>query len=47
LMGVIALCGGQLLVERVFKFDTSISVIVNFIGGLYFLYLLLRETNRD
>lgn len=47
LMGVIALCGGQLLVERVFTFSTSLSVIVNFIGGLYFLYLLLRETKRD
>jgi iron complex transport system permease protein len=44
LISVIALVGGQLLVERVFTFSTSLSVIVNFIGGLYFIYLLLKET---
>ncbi|WP_151737643.1 iron chelate uptake ABC transporter family permease subunit [Paenibacillus tengchongensis] len=43
LIGIAALIGGQLLVERVFTFSTTISVIVNFAGGLYFLYLLLRE----
>lgn len=43
LISVIALVGGQFIVEQVFTFATTISVIVNFIGGLYFLYLLLRE----
>ncbi|MFX3636437.1 MAG: iron chelate uptake ABC transporter family permease subunit [Candidatus Pristimantibacillus sp.] len=43
LISVIALVGGQLLVERVFTFSTTLSVIINFIGGSYFLYLLLRE----
>lgn len=43
LLSVIALAGGQLLVERVFSFNTSLSVIINFIGGIYFIYLLLRE----
>ncbi|RAV22571.1 iron chelate uptake ABC transporter family permease subunit [Paenibacillus contaminans] len=43
LIGIIALVGGQLLVERVFAFSTTISVIINFIGGVYFLYLLLKE----
>ncbi|MDO6654760.1 iron chelate uptake ABC transporter family permease subunit [Anaerobacillus sp. 1_MG-2023] len=42
-MSVIALVGGQLIVERVFTFSTSISVIINFIGGVYFIYLLLKE----
>lgn len=42
-ISVITLVGGQLLVERVFTFNTSLSVIVNFIGGIYFIYLLLRE----
>lgn len=42
LISIIAIAGGQLLVERVFTFSTSISVIVNFIGGLYFLFLLLK-----
>lgn len=43
LMSVVALVGGQLLVERVFTFSTSLSVIVNFVGGIYFIYLLLKE----
>jgi len=43
LISVIALVGGLLIVERVFTFSTTISVIVNFIGGVYFIYLLLKE----
>lgn len=43
LISVIALVGGQLVVERVFTFSTSLSVIINFIGGVYFIYLLLKE----
>ncbi|WP_248930202.1 iron chelate uptake ABC transporter family permease subunit [Paenibacillus hamazuiensis] len=43
LIGIIAVVGGQLVVERVFTFTTTLSVIVNLIGGVYFLYLLLRE----
>lgn len=42
LAAVAFLIGGQLLVERVLGFNTAISVIVNFIGGIYFIYLLLR-----
>ncbi|RIX50742.1 iron ABC transporter permease [Paenibacillus nanensis] len=44
LISIIALVGGQLIVERVFTFETTVSVIINFIGGAYFLYLLLRES---
>ncbi|MCH1641883.1 iron chelate uptake ABC transporter family permease subunit [Paenibacillus timonensis] len=43
LIGFIALVGGQLIVERVFTFTTSLSVIINFAGGVYFIYLLLKE----
>ncbi|MGG1600027.1 iron chelate uptake ABC transporter family permease subunit [Paenibacillus naphthalenovorans] len=43
LVSVIALVGGQLIVERVFTFSTTLSVIINFIGGVYFIYLLLKE----
>lgn len=43
LIGFIALVGGQLIVERVFTFSTSLSVIINFAGGVYFIYLLLKE----
>ncbi|MFF2890444.1 iron chelate uptake ABC transporter family permease subunit [Paenibacillus sp. NPDC057967] len=44
LISIIALVGGQMIVERVFTFETTVSVIINFIGGIYFLYLLLRES---
>ncbi|MFB5196546.1 iron chelate uptake ABC transporter family permease subunit [Neobacillus sp. KR4-4] len=43
LMSIIALVGGQWFVERVFTFSTTLSVIINFIGGVYFIYLLLKE----
>jgi iron complex transport system permease protein len=42
-ISIVALVGGQLIVERVFTFSTSLSVIINFIGGVYFIYLLLKE----
>ncbi|PFD37145.1 iron ABC transporter permease [Bacillus cereus] len=44
LISIIALVGGQLIVERVFEFNTTLSVIVNFVGGVYFIYLLLKES---
>lgn len=43
LLSIIALIGGQLIVERIFNFGTPISVIINFVGGIYFIYLLLKE----
>jgi iron complex transport system permease protein len=46
LISVTALAGGQFIVKEVFTFSTTLSVIVNFIGGIYFIYLLLKE-NRS
>lgn len=43
LVTVIVLVGGQFLAERVFELSTPISTIINFVGGVYFLYLLLRR----
>ncbi|WP_047983139.1 iron chelate uptake ABC transporter family permease subunit [Ornithinibacillus californiensis] len=45
-ISVIALVGGQFIVEKIFTFQTTISVIINFVGGVYFIYLLLKE-NRS
>lgn len=42
LLGAITLIGGQLVLERVFGFATALSVIIEFAGGLLFLYLLLK-----
>ncbi|MFS0559684.1 iron chelate uptake ABC transporter family permease subunit [Terribacillus sp. 179-K 1B1 HS] len=46
LLSVIALLGGQLIVERIFSFSTPISVIINFVGGIYFIYLLVKESKK-
>lgn len=42
LLGIVALVGGQLILERVFAFDTALSIVIEFCGGLLFLFLLLR-----
>ena len=46
LISAIALIGGQLLVEQLMDFGVSVSVIINFIGGIYFIYLVMKERNR-
>lgn len=43
LLGVIFLMGGMLLVERVFQFNTTINVMIDFFGGSYFIYLMIKE----
>jgi len=46
LLGTLFLVGGQCIVERIFNFNMPLSVLINFIGGIYFMYLLLRERAR-
>lgn len=43
LISIIALVGGQFVVERILNFSSTVSIIINFIGGIYFIYLLLKE----
>lgn len=43
LVSSITLVGGQLIAERIMNFSTPISVVINFVGGVYFIYLLLKE----
>ncbi|MFC0216172.1 iron chelate uptake ABC transporter family permease subunit [Paenibacillus chartarius] len=43
LVSIIAMVGGQMIVERVFGLTVTLSVVINLIGGVYFLYLLLKE----
>lgn len=40
---VIALVGGQLVFERLLGFEGSLSMIVEFLGGILFIALLLRR----
>jgi iron complex transport system permease protein len=46
LLSVIVLVGGQAVLERVFGMNTALSVIINFVGGAYFIALLIRESRR-
>lgn len=43
LFGMIVLIGGQCIVERIFVYSVPISVFISVFGGIYFLYLLLRN----
>lgn len=47
LMGVIALIGGQFIVERVFVYSIPISVFITVAGGIYFLYLILKGNRHN
>ena len=47
LMGVIALIGGQIIVERVFVYSIPISVFITVAGGIYFLYLILKGSRHN
>ena len=46
LISIIALVGGQFLVQHIFNLSTTISVVINFVGGIYFIYLLLKESRK-
>jgi iron complex transport system permease protein len=46
LLAVICLVGGQFVLERVFAFDTALSIVIDFVGGIVFLALLIRGGTR-
>lgn len=44
LISIFALVFGQLMIERVLHLTTPVSVIIDMIGGIYFMYLLYKES---
>ncbi|EAB5261102.1 iron ABC transporter permease [Campylobacter jejuni] len=42
LISILALLGGVFFVSRVFDYNATISVVINFLGGIYFIYLILK-----
>ncbi|WP_240233935.1 iron chelate uptake ABC transporter family permease subunit [Devosia lacusdianchii] len=46
LLAIICLVGGQTVLERVFAFDTALSIIIEFLGGIVFIILILRRAAR-
>lgn len=43
MISVLFILSGQLFVEHVFALQTTLGVIIQFIGGIYFLFILLKE----
>ncbi len=43
LIAITALLLGQIIAERILNFAVPISIIINFLGGIYFIYLLVKE----
>ncbi|QIA65616.1 iron chelate uptake ABC transporter family permease subunit [Vibrio astriarenae] len=43
LLSMAMLISGQWIVENLLDFETTISVIINFVGGIYFLVLLSKQ----
>ncbi len=46
LLGIMALVGGQAVLEHMLGLNSSLSVIVEFVGGIAFIYLVLQGRNR-
>ncbi|MPP21280.1 iron chelate uptake ABC transporter family permease subunit [Campylobacter jejuni] len=42
LISILALLGGVFFVSRVFDYNATISVVINFLGGIYFIHLVLK-----
>ncbi|MFW3170356.1 iron chelate uptake ABC transporter family permease subunit [Geodermatophilus sp. CPCC 206100] len=46
LIGMVCLLGGQLVLERALGFGGTLSTVIDFAGGLFFLHLVLRKVAR-
>ena len=46
LLAVIGLVGGHAILEHAFGYDTALSVIIEFTGGIVFLVFILRGFSR-
>lgn len=46
LLAITCLVGGQTVLERIFAFDTALSIIIEFLGGVVFIILVLRRAAR-
>lgn len=43
LIGILLLVGGQIILERLFSFDTALSIVIEFAGGIAFILMVLRS----
>ncbi|MGM0216143.1 iron chelate uptake ABC transporter family permease subunit [Enterococcus sp. AZ109] len=47
LLGISFLVGSQFLVEQVFELRTTVSVVTQFVGGMYFVWKIIHERRRQ
>ncbi|MGH6808895.1 MAG: iron chelate uptake ABC transporter family permease subunit, partial [Ensifer adhaerens] len=45
-LAIVTLVGGQVILERLFAFNTALSIVIEFVGGLVFIFLLVRGSAR-
>lgn len=46
LFAAIALVAGQTILERLLAFDTALGIVIEFVGGLFFILMLVRRAAR-
>lgn len=46
LISVIALIGGQAMLQHVFKFNATLPSLINLVGGVYIIVLIVKESRR-
>ena len=46
LIAILTLVAGQLILERVFGYNAALSIVIEFVGGLAFLFILVRGSSR-
>lgn len=47
LLAIAFLVGGQSILERILQFNTPVSVVIEFIGGLMFIFLVARKVAKQ
>ena len=47
LISWISLFIAQWIIENMFKATTEFSLIIDLVGGIYFIYLLIKRRNED
>ncbi|MGT2846391.1 iron chelate uptake ABC transporter family permease subunit [Streptococcus massiliensis] len=47
LLGFVSLLFGQMIVERVFRLQVSVSSVIELLGGLFFFYLLYQKARAN
>jgi iron complex transport system permease protein len=43
LLGIFVLVAGEWVLQRFFSFNTRLSMIIEFLGGLFFLVLIVKQ----